>query len=459
MTKILLINYSAQDAKRVSNELCIEVQRGYIADSGTYTENHLGVSSPVINFYIPESFAEFQAVFINFNIDDKIKQEFKSKVNSDYAENGKHFLTDYWFRNRGYLVIFTGKDLADLSVLGVPLQASMAQQTDRTARFGINLHKGNPFRLSLHEQLKNIQMPATHYLSIQDDDEIKKYLEGGHLDRVYRNSNSKTIGLYIDGKEDKNDYGWEDSPQVMVLPTFKSLSNITVALTRSFSTLSPKSLPLSDTEWLASDTYYPKSVATYQEEIDETLRLAEQKVEDLKKSKTDEIERLSPYLGVLTQTGDELVESTQWLLSSVLGLEVIDADNEKEAGNRKEDLLITKSDGTKILAEVKGTRAEYPSPKYIGQATNHYIRKSKLGAVKCILILNHDYETEPRLRKQGYTGDDSELLDSVEYVSYLDTRVLHKICIAVTDGDMSSEEAVEIITASGRIEYETSETK
>src|SRR5690349_7397026 len=115
MTKILLINYSVQDAERVSNELGVEVQRGYIADSGTYTENHLGVSSPVINFYIPESFAEFQAVFINFNISERTKQEFKSKVRDDYAENGKHFLSDYWFNDRGYLVIFTGNDLVSLS--------------------------------------------------------------------------------------------------------------------------------------------------------------------------------------------------------------------------------------------------------------------------------------------------------------------------------------------------------
>lgn len=453
MPKILLINYSEQDAKRIAKDLSVEAQRGFLADSGTYTENHLGVSSPVINFYIPESFAEFQAVFINFNINDKIKEEFKDKANGDYEENGKHFLTDYWFNDRGYLVIFTGKDLVSPSVLGVPIKATTAQQTDKTARMGMRLHKSNPLRISLGEQLKNIQMPASHYLSADGDKEVKKYLEGGHLDRAYTNSSSKAIGVYIDSKKDENDYGWEDSPQAMVLPTFKSLSNITIALTRTFSTLSPKFLPLLDTEWMSSDAYFPNSVASYQADIDEIKRLAEQKIKDLEEAKATEIGQLSPYLGALTQTGDELVTSVQWLLSNVLGLSAVDVDAEDEAGNRKEDLLITKDDGTKILAEVKGTKAEYPSPKYIGQATNHFIRKSKLGAEKCILIINHDYENEPQIRQQAYTGDDAELLDSVEYVSYLDTRILHKVCLSVADGTLSRQEGIEIITGDGRIEY------
>lgn len=453
MPKILLINYSEQEAKRISNDLAIEVQRGFLADSGTYLVEHSGVSTPVINFYIPESFAEFQAVFMNFNISDKVKQELKSKATNDYGENGKHFLTDYWFNNRGYLVIFTGKDLVSPSVLGVPIKATTAQQTDKTARMGIKLHKSNPLRISLGEQLKNIQMPASHYLSAGGDTEVKKYLEDGHLDCAYTNSSSKAIGIYIDGKKDENDYGWEDSPQAMVLPTFKSLPNITIALTRTFSTLSPKFLPLLDTEWMSSDTYFPNSVASYQADIDETKRLAEQKIKELEEAKATEIGQLSPYLGVLTQTGDELVTSVQWLLSNILGLSAVDVDAEDEAGNRKEDLLITKDGGAKILAEVKGTKAQYPSPKYIGQATNHFIRKSKLGAEKCILIINHDYETAPQLRKQAYTGDDAELLESVEYVSYLDTRVLHKVCLSVADGTLSKQEATKIITGDGRIEY------
>lgn len=456
MSKILLINYSKQVAGRVSKELGIDVMRGYLAGSGSYSLNNLGVSIPAIDFYIPESFAEFQAVFINFSITNKIKEEFEEQAKGDYAENGQHFLSDYWVNDRGYLVIFTGKDLVDLTMLGVPLEAKAAQQTDKTARMGMYINKDNPLRISLNEQLKNIKMPASHYLSVSDDKTAKKYLESGYLDHPYTNSSSKSIGLYIDSEQDAGDYGWNDSPQVMVLPTFKSLSSITTALTRTFSILSPKLLPISDKEWISSDVYYPKSVIDYQDDINHTLKLAEQRVEKLEDAKSKEIVKLAAYLGVLTQTDDELVESTRWLLSEVLGLSVIDVDAENGKGNRKEDLLITKNDGIKILVEVKGIKAEYPSPKHIGQATNHFIRKSKLGVEKCILIINHDYETEPLQRNEAYNGDDSELLESVEYVSYLDTRVLHKICLAVANGNLLKENAVEIITGDGRITYDES---
>lgn len=453
MPKILLINYSEQDAKRVGNELSIEVQRGYLATEG-YTVNELGVSIPLIKFYIPESFAEFQAVYINFNIPKGLKEEFDNRADTDYERNGKHFLSDYWFSNRGYLVVFTGKDLVDLPSLGIPLKAQDALQTDRTAYLGIKLKKDNPLRRSLGELLKNISMPASHYLSAQDDKDIKKYLNSGHLDRAYVNSSSKAIGVYIDGEKDESDYGFKDNPQAMVLPTFKSLSNTTVALTRTFAALSPRLLPLSDVEWMSNDSYYPNSVKKYQIDIDETMRTALQKVKALKKEKADEIDASSSFMGILTQTGDELVQSTQWLLSNILDLDVIDVDvkDGDGSGNRKEDLLITAADGTKILAEVKGTKAEYPSPKYIGQATNHFIRKANLGVSKCILIINHDYTTEPRLRKKAYIGDEAELLESVGYVSYLDTRVLHEICLSVINGEISKESAINIVTGNGRIE-------
>lgn len=454
MPKILLINYSEQEANQISEDLGIETHRGFLADSGKYTVSHSGVSTPIINFYIPESFAEYQSVFINFNINDKVKQEFESKAKDDYEEGGKHFLADYWFNNRGYLVIFTGKDLVSPSFLGVPIEARPALQTDKTARLGLRIIEKNPLRVSLAQQLKNIKMPASHYLSPQDDEAIKKYLNSGHLDRAYTNSSSKAIGVYIDSNKDENDYGWEDSPQAFVFPTFKSLKNITIALTRTFSTLSPKFLPLQDSEWMTNDEYYPNTVTAFQDEINETKQLAEQKIQELEQAKTKEISRFSAYTGILTQTGDELVESVKWLMSDVLGLDVVDVDAEGEAGNLKEDLLITKDDGSKILAEIKGTKSEYPSPKYIGQATNHFIRKSKLGAEKCVLVINHDYETEPRIRKQAYTGDDADLLESVEYVSYLDTRVLHKICLSVANGNLSKQKAIEIINSRGRIEFD-----
>ena len=453
LPKILLINYSPQESTQISIELGVEIQRGYLASNSAYTGGNSKESAATIDFYIPESFAEYQAIFMNFNISEKVKTEFKEQISGNYEENGKNFLTDFWFNNRGYLVIFTGKDLVNLSDLGVPLEASKALKTDRTARLGIRLNDKNFFRKSLSEQTKNIKMPASHYIFVGEDNDFSAYLEDGRLDRAYINSSSKPIGVYIDGKKDVNDYGWEDAPQVMVLPEFKSLPNITTALTNTFSILSPKFLPLPSTDWMNSDDYYPNSITDYQVKITETKKIAQQRVEDLEKAKKTEAIKLSAYIGVLTQSGNDLVDSVNWLLTNILGLKVVDVDAEKEAGNNKEDLLITLDNGTSILAEVKGTKAMYPSPKYIGQATNHFIRKAKLGAKKCILIVNHDYETEPKMRINAYTGDDSDLLESVEYISYLDTRVLHKICLDVANSKLSLDDAVSIITGNARIEY------
>jgi len=453
MSKILLLNYTSQEADSVSSDLSIEVHRGYISRSKTFRINNKGVSIPNIDFYIPESFAEYKAIFINFDIPDGIIDEFEGKISDNYEAKGKKFLSDYWFNDRGYLVIFTGKDLVNLESLGVPLNASEALNTDTTVWFGINLNKSNTFRVALAKQIKNICMPSSHYISSVIDEDFKKYLDDGHLDKVYTNSSSRAVGVYIDSKQDEHDYGNDDAPQVMVLPQFKSISKITAELTRIFATLSPRFLTLSNSDWASSYDYFPDSIKEYQEKIKQVEVLAKKKVSELTSSMVNETEHNSAYLGILNQTGDTLVESTQWLLVNVLDLNVVDVDKEEGAGARKEDLLITMDNGEKILAEVKGTKSENPSPKYIGQATNHFIRKSKLGAKKCILIINHDYEKEPKARKKAYTGGDSELLDSVDYVSYLDTRILHKICLAVANGTLSKKSAVEIITAEGRIEF------
>lgn len=453
MPKLLLINFSKHDAEAVSNELGIEVKRGYIADSGTYTVNEIGVSKPVLHFYIPESFAEFQAVFINFEIPKGLDAEFKDKLNHDYEKNGRRFLADYWYGNRGYLTIFTGKDLVDLPTLGVPLEATPAQQTDKSARVGFNVPKNNPLRVSLKDQLKNIRMPASHYLAIEDKKVFRDYLEDGHLDIAFTTRSDEPIGVFIDGKKDLGDYGWEDAPQVFVLPTFKSLINITSTLTRTFSELSPDFLPLTDKDWMSGDTYYPPAVTDIKSKIEEVQNTALKEIEQLSEQKKVAIEENKPFLDILTKSGDELVLAVQSLLSDILGLTVVDADENQGKGNRKEDLLITLPDKTLVLAEVKGTKSEYPSPKYFGQATNHFIRKAKLGASRCILIINHDYETEPAQRKNAYKGEDQELLDSFESVSYLDTRVLNKICTAVVNGELSIDDAISIVTGEGRIEY------
>lgn len=453
MPKILLMNYSKQAAAKVSKELAVDIQRGYIEKSSSYGVNELGVSTTEVLYYIPESFAEYKAIFINFDISDAVRDEFADIAVGEYEKNGHTFLTDYWFNNRGYLVVFTGGDLIDLPTLGIPIKAIDAQQTDKSAHLGISYVKQNPFRVSMGSLVKDIKMPASHYLSAGGNKAINEWLESGHLDCVFVNSSDKAVGVYIDSDQDRNDYGSEDSPQALILPAFKSLSKATVLLTQAFAKMSPQFLPLSNDDWFKDTNLYPKSVKEYENEILEIRRVADENVAQLQETITKEIENNSAFLKVLSGTGDDLVDAVNWLLSNVVGLDVTDVDDQGNSGNLKEDLLLKLSSGKKFLAEVKGTKAEYPSPKYIGQATNHFIRKAKLGAEKCILVVNHDYTNDPAARIKAYTGDDAELLESVEYVSYLDTRILHKICLGIMNGNISSEEAIIAITSSGRIEY------
>lgn len=450
--KILLINYTAPDANRISKELGIEAHRGFLADSGTYIVDHSGVSEPVINFVVPESFAEYKCVFINFSIPEIVKKEYGFIEKQDFKNEGREFLGKYWFKNQGYLVIFSGKDMVGLKHLSLPIESRNALNTDKTAHFRLKEKDDNPLRVTLKKLASNIQMPATHYLSLRDD-KLMQEAFADKCDIAYVNSSDDAIGLYLDQKT--NEYNWNpDVPQALVLPTFKSISNASIELVRCFAQISPKFLPLTNSDWAHDDSYYPSEVASIERKIVETVQHANDRVEELTKEKKALKEQESAYIGILTETDDKLVDSVSSLLISVLDLTVVDVDKEEGEGtSRKEDLLITFPDSTKILAEVKGTKSRNPSPKYIGQATNHYMRKVSSGASKCMLVINHDLKNEPATRSEAYKGEDEILLNSFDYVSYLDTRVLHRIVIDVKNGDLSKDEAIEILKRNGRIAY------
>jgi hypothetical protein len=152
----------------------------------------------------------------------------------------------------------------------------------------------------------------------------------------------------------------------------------------------------------------------------------------------------------VTEQSDKLVGAVYNVLTIVLGLTVVKSDEE----NKSEPIedLIVELDKRKVSLEVKGTTKSNPPLEYTQQPFQHIVRRNYDGQVEAGLILNHDMKKDPQFRKSAYTDKDKEGLISNLY--FIDTRTLLAISIAVIDGALTKEKAINILFGRrGRVEY------
>lgn len=201
------------------------------------------------------------------------------------------------------------------------------------------------------------------------------------------------------------------------------------------------------TDWLDSGRYYPEYVQT----IDTKIAEYEKKIEKLVHKKKKIKKTYEQLRSILYLEGEQLKKAVAFILAKHWSLQLAFM-NKVKRGGFNENILI-KHNNRFILVKIKGTHSARPPHKFITQVWQdlHY---SGLGArADGALIVNHDIETDPDARGVPYDDEDAEQLEELIFV---DTRVLHQLTTAIIDGDLSVEEARNILFTKGRVECKQS---
>jgi hypothetical protein len=255
------------------------------------------------------------------------------------------------------------------------------------------------------------------------------------------------VGIYI---EDNEGYSSTDRPLVFLLPEFKNKTEIIRGLLYELADLYPKHFPnLPKKDWVTDDTFFPKEVSNYDEEIDILISDAKAKIDELNNKKELTKAKYKDLKSILYQTGDSLKNSILTVLVDIFKVEALDGDMERTSSVQNEDLIIS-SNGEKVLCEVKGVKAQNPTPLHITQLWKHISRSKFEGTVRGMLILNHDLETQPNKRSDAYKGEAEEALNDIIFV---DTRVMFNLALAIIDHGMSTEEAQKVLFQNGRVQF------
>lgn len=442
-TRILLINFSDSDQKKIQ-ELGVDVDLGYVSD-GFNTIGSGGEPEETASFYSPLAIYEYKAIFLKLS-KNIIKTKEETKL---IGEKEKQNFLKYWYENRGILTIFVEDcDLSSLDVFGIPqIDLVASSGNDKTVFFPLET-KERPLRNILDEIESMVAIPPQKYLKIKSN-ESKGTGKNWTIFPAYKNRNEEEIGAYLNWGYSFSD---EDSPAFLVLPSFKDYKEIITRLLKTFGQIDPKYFSeISDREWTKDDKYLPKKITEIEDKIKKVESEANIKIEDLKKEKTKLKQEYGFLLEILTQSGDKLKQAVIDTLTKVFELDAEDMDKNKK-NNFKEDILIKDLFPEVVLTEIKGTRNSYPSFTYVTQVFSNLL-KSRGEFPNAIggLILNHDRERNPDERSNAYTNQDEE--QQLNEIFYLDTRILFDLAKAVTDHDMTVNEARTILRKKGRISF------
>lgn len=449
-SRILFINFSEKEVEKLKH-LPLIIERGYLSDvggsslagkilTGEETERDEG-----IKFYFPHPVYEYNIIFVNLSKNSEIDEEFKDKARPYPKEKRKTFF-DFWI-SIGILGVFLGDyNYSDLSNLGIlDLQLEPVDDEDITVN-SMDSDNDDSFK-RLFEKIKSeVVMPPKKYIKQIDGGFYEKYKSSAKFKYIYWNRNGVDFGGY---HNDEREYFPHARPRFILLPQFRNNIEVVEKVLKEIAKIYRKILPeIYTPEWFKSEEYYPEEVKLYSKKIDNLLSETQIEVNELSKESKRAKNKFKSLHGLLCQKGNELKKSVIDVLSSTFRLKIIDAD-EEGAGSLADEDIIIEINGRKILAEIKGDKSKYPSIAHIGQLWKHLKRSNEIreGA----LILNYDWETQPKERDLAYTGEyEKELNDII----FIDTKVLFNLAIAIIDFDLPVVEAVEALFQQGRVNFD-----
>lgn len=189
----------------------------------------------------------------------------------------------------------------------------------------------------------------------------------------------------------------EDSKgRILILPQIsKDAKTIMTLLREVLPELSPHLFPhIEGLRWVERDEYELDSVLKYKTDKIEVQKKANREIEDLDKKITDERDKLGFLHRIITNTGEDLVESVKSCLEFIGFEQVIDVDeqiqNKGTSAPKQEDLQVQDKSPT-LLLEIKGLSG-LPHEDDMMQVVKYVPRRMKEWGMTDVLgvsIINH----------------------------------------------------------------------
>jgi hypothetical protein len=188
----------------------------------------------------------------------------------------------------------------------------------------------------------------------------------------------------------------EDSKgRVLILPQISKDADTIVTLLREvLPDMSPHLFPHIKGRWVERDEYEIDSVLKCKTDKIEVQKMAKRELEELDEKISEERDRLGFLHGIITNTGDDLVESVKSCLEFIGFEQVIDVDkriqNQGTSAPKQEDLQVHDKSPT-LLVEIKGLSG-LPREDDMMQVVKYLPRRMtewKRTDVRGVSIINH----------------------------------------------------------------------
>ncbi|MFA0834246.1 MAG: hypothetical protein ACC609_09590 [Methanobacterium formicicum] len=193
----------------------------------------------------------------------------------------------------------------------------------------------------------------------------------------------------------------ETSGYVLILPDMPRTPELVLDLLNDvLPSISPHLFPNVKGKWIEEDEYEFKSIKDLKNQIKEIAIKAKTKIEKIEEDISSERREYGFLHGILTGTGDELVDDVQECLKFIGFNNVVDADEfVKEGEDKEEDLQILDNE-VNLLVEVKGPSTKTKNT-YVNQISNYVSRRRKEWKtfdLDGVLIINHQRNIPPLKR-------------------------------------------------------------
>lgn len=445
-SKILLVNFGYAEQEKIAR-LGVDVDLGFLSNAWNLSESYEDKAKSLTqraSFYSPVAIYEYRVVIIRLTKTPPLATYFGGKAKTIDERDRSNFF-DYWYKGLGVLIVISDEsDFLNLNILGLPLTYLENSSGNDATVIGYSRNPTEELKKALESIRSLIVIPPAKYIIVsksKSEYNAKRWT----IYTPYNNRNNDSIGVYLNWGFDYED---REETAFLILPAFRDHGLVIEKLLKAFSKIYPKLLPeISNLDWLHNDKFYPKEVTKIKETMEEIISDTEKKLEFLKEEKKKAKEKYGYLNQLLTESGDDLKNAVAKTFNDIFDFEVEDLDKDKKNGFR-EDLTIENEE--KRFVEVKGTRNQNPTLTYVVQLQNNLLKR-KESYEKGVLVLNHDLTKNPVDRLDAYMED--EEAEAIKNITYIDTRVLFDLALAVIDLGMPKKEARGILFGTGRISF------
>jgi len=451
-SKILLVNFGYSEQEKILS-LGIEADLGFLSNAWSVSGSHDSASEPppqAASFYSPLAVYEYKVVIIRLTKNPPLANTYNSKAKIIEDRDRTNFFS-YWYDGRGvFIVIADESDFLNLSMLGIPFAYLENSSGNDATVDSYSTEQTQELKKVLREIKSIITIPPAKYILVPKRESEYNTLKRWTIYTPYSNRNDDRVGTYLNWGHSYED---EERTAFLILPAFRDYNVAIEKILKALVKIYPRLLPeIAEYDWLNDDEFYPREIAEIEKER-EKLETGE-KLEVLKAQKRELKEKYKYLHQLLTTFGDELKNAVIKTFTDVFDFDVEDLDESRKNGFREDLVVKDKETGETLFMEVKGTRNSNPTLSYVVQLQNNLLKRNNPKA-RGALLLNYDLTRNPNERGDAYST--VEEAEAIKTITYIDTRVLFELSLAVIDHDMPKEEARKIILGIGRIFFNKDE--